>query len=260
MDYFGFCKGIKNLNLPNLKELDVYEGFFAEFYNKCANEKFDIDLYLSLANVYGSKVLELACGSGRVLIPLLENGHEATGLDLSQDMLNILQRKCIDKFENVKLVCANMAEYISEEKYDMVILSQGSLCLLKDNEDRIKIFRNTYKNLRDGGLFVFNYIDSSFENITVGELKPKYFFSATQKSFIILTEKIWNDKSKSVINLYGEEITRTGEVYRYLGNTTKYLLSKSLIDIIISESGFTKIKDYTIEIPEGIMRFELLKK
>ena len=260
MDYFGFCKGIRNLNLPNLKELDIYEGFFAEFYNRIVNEKFDIELFLNLANVYGSNILELACGSGRLLLPLLENGHSVTGVDLSKDMLNILEKKCANKYMNLKLICANMIEYLSDEIYDVAILSHGSFCLLQEEKDREILLKNTYKNLRDGGIFVFNYIDSSYKNIIAGDLKPKYFFNKSQKSYIILTEKIWEDKSRSVINLYGEEVSRNGEVNRYLGSTVKYLLSQPIVDKIISDSPFTKLRDYTIQIPEGLVRFELLKK
>ena len=43
----------------------------------------DVALWLSLAQQTGGPVLELACGTGRVLLPLARAGYEVTGLDLS---------------------------------------------------------------------------------------------------------------------------------------------------------------------------------
>lgn len=48
----------------------------------------DVDLYLNLALAAGDPVLELGCGSGRLLLPLAQAGHRVTGLDLSAPMLD----------------------------------------------------------------------------------------------------------------------------------------------------------------------------
>ena len=48
----------------------------------------DLDLYLSLALATGDPVLELGCGTGRLLVPLAQAGHRVTGLDRSPPMLD----------------------------------------------------------------------------------------------------------------------------------------------------------------------------
>src|SRR5688572_14229671 len=62
--------------LPELYDLE-HAGFFD-----------DIDLYLRLAEVVGDPILELGCGTGRVLEPLAAAGHRVTGIDRSPPMLN----------------------------------------------------------------------------------------------------------------------------------------------------------------------------
>src|SRR5918993_5294276 len=47
----------------------------------------DVELYLRLAEVVGDPILELGCGTGRVLAPLAAAGHRITGIDLSPPML-----------------------------------------------------------------------------------------------------------------------------------------------------------------------------
>jgi SAM-dependent methyltransferase len=62
--------------LPELYDLE-HAGFSDDF-----------DLYLRLAEVVGDPILELGCGTGRVLGPLAAAGHRVTGIDRSQPMLN----------------------------------------------------------------------------------------------------------------------------------------------------------------------------
>ncbi len=58
--------------------------------------KDDIAFYKEKAKESGGPILELGCGTGRVTIPLLEEGNEVWGLDLSADMLSQLRKKVAD--------------------------------------------------------------------------------------------------------------------------------------------------------------------
>src|SRR5215210_8633506 len=53
----------------------------------------DLPLYLDLAAAEGGRVLEVACGSGRVLVPLARAGHDVVGLDASPHMLALARGK-----------------------------------------------------------------------------------------------------------------------------------------------------------------------
>jgi ubiquinone/menaquinone biosynthesis C-methylase UbiE len=48
-----------------------------------------LDFYRRQIARYGEPILELACGSGRLTIPLIESGIQITGLDISEEMLNL---------------------------------------------------------------------------------------------------------------------------------------------------------------------------
>src|SRR5919199_2923924 len=53
----------------------------------------DLPLYLDLAASQGGRVLELACGSGRVALPLARAGHMVVGFDTSPHMLGLARQK-----------------------------------------------------------------------------------------------------------------------------------------------------------------------
>src|SRR5919108_3094164 len=53
----------------------------------------DLDMYQNFAELCGGSILELACGSGRVLLPLAREGYEVTGVDTSASMLNLARQR-----------------------------------------------------------------------------------------------------------------------------------------------------------------------
>ena len=74
----------------------------------------DLGFVLSLASQAGGKVLELGCGTGRLLLPLARAGFTITGLDSSEAMLALAQQKLAQESEvirgRVTLVSGDMAD------------------------------------------------------------------------------------------------------------------------------------------------------
>lgn len=62
---------------------DAYVGDYAE----------DIPFYLDLASACPARILEVGCGTGRILLPLLKAGHKLTGVDISPEMLALASEK-----------------------------------------------------------------------------------------------------------------------------------------------------------------------
>ena len=68
----------------------AYQAICAEFYDvfrKDASER-EVYFYEQLLKKYPGKSLEAMCGSGRILIPLLEKGYQVQGIDYSRPMLD----------------------------------------------------------------------------------------------------------------------------------------------------------------------------
>lgn len=54
---------------------------------------FGLDFYVDLARQARGAILDIACGTGRILLPCLQAGADGDGLDLSEAMLNTLRKK-----------------------------------------------------------------------------------------------------------------------------------------------------------------------
>ena len=83
---------------------------FAEVYDAIYEGRDDTGLWLEIAaGAAGRPILELGCGTGRVLLPLARAGHEVTGIDLSERMLDVCRAKLRleppEVRERVQLLC-----------------------------------------------------------------------------------------------------------------------------------------------------------
>ncbi|WP_342472491.1 class I SAM-dependent methyltransferase [Metasolibacillus sp. FSL H7-0170] len=105
----------------------------------------DIEYYLERLKGTKGKILEAAVGSGRFLIPLLENGFIVDGIDYSTEMLDSCRKRCKERGLNPKLYEENLRSFSLESKYEAIVIPTGSFCLIDnftDAKDALKCFYN----------------------------------------------------------------------------------------------------------------------
>jgi SAM-dependent methyltransferase len=111
----------------------------------------DVEYYTrSLSGVSG-RILEPATGTGRILIPLLEAGHEVEGLDISPDMLAICRQHCRDRGLNPVLLDADMTTFVRPATYEAVIIPTGSITLLDGRKPTLQALACCHESLVPGG-------------------------------------------------------------------------------------------------------------
>lgn len=121
--------------------------------------KEDLPFWLDLAAQAGGPVLELGCGTGRVLIPLAKAGYRLTGIDRNPAMLRFLLAN-IDEDISPKpqLVVADMCQFNLEAKFSLVILPCNTFSTLSENE-RIACLCCVHKALIPGGRFAVSTVN-----------------------------------------------------------------------------------------------------
>lgn len=102
-----------------------------------------------------SPVLEPMCGTGRFLLPLLEEGFNIHGFDASDHMLASLHAKA--KAKNLTpTVWKDFAEDLKlPEKYNLFFIPSGSFCLIIDLMAVQTALKNIYEHLSSNGIFLF---------------------------------------------------------------------------------------------------------
>ena len=86
----------------------------------------DMDFYLDFCRSAGGKILELGCGTGRILIPAAVSGCSMIGLDFSQHMQAVCKRKLEDQpqevQERVRLFRGDMTDFDLHETFALVTI------------------------------------------------------------------------------------------------------------------------------------------
>lgn len=140
-----------------MNKLDTYLNLCTEVYDlskpKPAEDAYAF--YRSYVAKANGSVLEPMCGTGRYLLPLLEEGFNVQGFDASEHMLEALSIKA--KTKNLKpLVWKGFVEDLKRlEKYNLIFIPSGSFCLITDPDavkSALKIF---YDHLTDDGVLLF---------------------------------------------------------------------------------------------------------
>jgi len=156
---------------------DVYENAgFCRFYDWVYDGfEGDIPFYLGLAERYGPPVLEVACGTGRVTLPLARAGFEVVGIDLSEPMLAIARSKCECEPEEVRnavsLIQTDMRHFRLGRTFCCVFVPNASLFHLHDAVALRQCFACLFEHTRPGGVLAVDLVaPKRMANQEVGDL------------------------------------------------------------------------------------------
>jgi SAM-dependent methyltransferase len=137
--------------------METYRRLCTEFYeldkpHAPANE---LAFYTAYAHNAGGPIFEPMCGTGRFLIPLLEQGLDVDGLDASVHMLAVCEQKCLTKNLRPKLYQEFLHEFRSDKKYNLIFIPTGSLGLITRLAEIKKCLSILYDLLLPNGKLVF---------------------------------------------------------------------------------------------------------
>lgn len=133
-----------------------YTRLIADWYDDWLKDLTrDIDYYSEFFNGFNGKILELACGTGRLLLPIAESGATIHGLDSSQDMLDVLQGKAANlKIKDIELHNQLMENFSLPTKYDAIFVASGSFQLLTSTESALNSLECVRDHLSDNGFIL----------------------------------------------------------------------------------------------------------
>lgn len=205
----------------------------------------DYQFYSNLMDE-NSLALELACGTGRIYLDMINDGYNVHGLDISEDMLLKLKNKAKNKDITVdKLINEDISSMNLENRYDVIYYPFNSICHINNGVDnKIDVFSNIRDHLEDDGIFAFDLFVADFDVMeTYGDLKSKHFeHESTIYKFETWTEVVskveQTIRSKNrVINVDEDKL-----VWNEYHNLSLY--PKQQIELILKCSGFSEYDIY----------------
>jgi SAM-dependent methyltransferase len=120
---------------------------------------YGFDFYVGLAKAAGGPVLDIACGTGRILLPCLQAGVDIDGLDLFEGMLTQLRKKAAARGLCPQLYQGDMASFQVGRRYALLMIPFNAFVHNLTTDDQIKSLVCCREHLQPGGLLAF---DTSF--------------------------------------------------------------------------------------------------
>jgi SAM-dependent methyltransferase len=144
--------------------MEQYSGVLARFYDQYfVGLEGELDFYLQQAAECGGSVLELGCGTGRILLPTAISGVDICGLDSAPPMLaQLQQRKAAlpaDQASRIDLVQGEMQKFSLDRRFRLVTIPYRSFQHLLAPADQEEALHCIYQHLETGGRLAFNIFD-----------------------------------------------------------------------------------------------------
>ncbi|MBD3210782.1 methyltransferase domain-containing protein [Candidatus Micrarchaeota archaeon] len=146
--------------------MEIYDEM-ARRYDLIYGDLADLEYYMNEARNARGKVLEVGCGTGRILLHLLEEGIDAQGLDSSPEMLAVLKEKAEKKGLEPRVSCADMLDFSLDDRFQLIILPYRTFLHLKNKSDMEKALLNLKKHLEPGGRLILHVYKPLEEDLSM---------------------------------------------------------------------------------------------
>lgn len=222
--------------------MDAAKGFFdawAEFYDADYEEQDigDIEFYRELAREADGPVLEVGCGTGRVYLELLRAGIDADGFDISEEMLEELERKAAADDLTPTVWQADMTDFDTGRDYALVMVPFRTFLHNLTLADRTAALQNFRQALEPGGRLALNAFVPSFEAICETYGEPRERTVTRDGAEYVVTDVTRIEDEVDGIVRAERTVQRGGEVVQE-GTFRLALVSKAEFELLFETTGW----------------------
>ena len=225
-----------------IDNFDIY----ARFYDPDLGDlDTDIRMYEQFAARCDSPILELGCGTGRVLIPLARLGYRITGVDASAAMLERARDKVAeeDLTERVTLVEQEMGELELEERFNLAFAALNSFAHLHATDDQLAALARIRRHLNPGGLLVLDMFNPDMGRLLAsrGQVALARVMEGPgtgQRTMRFTTDEV--DLGRQIIHTtyIVDEIDAGGQVKRTLFPFSLRYVFRYELELLLRHAGF----------------------
>jgi len=138
-----------------------YYGMMAQFWDLFRGDTStweDRFFYLDVVKKYGQPVLDVGCGTGRILLDFMQQGIDIDGVDNSPDMLGLLQEKAKKLNLNPTVYQQEMTALSLPRKYQTILVPSSSFQLLLDADSPLIAMRHFFEHLLPDGILAMPFM------------------------------------------------------------------------------------------------------
>jgi SAM-dependent methyltransferase len=218
---------------------------FARYYDAdFAEHDEDVAFYRQMASRTGGPILELMCGTGRLLLPLVREGHSVTGVDVAPAMLARcranLKREGLE--ERATLVEADVTQLALDTRFELALIAINSFMHLPDVEAQLVALQQTHAHLTPGALLILDLFNPDPRTLLADErvlLFVKSFELEDGRSVqkYLIQRRDFATQTSHVQFIY-DELDDQGRVRREIIPFTMRWLYRYELEHLLARAGF----------------------
>lgn len=175
--------------------MDYVSGFYdhPDLYDALLPVSAHVPFYVDVAQQRAGAVLELACGTGLLTIPIAQLGRPTVGLDQSGAMVAAAKRRASADNVPVTLLQGDMRDFALRREFNLIFVARNSLLHILSTADLLAVLRAVRNHLAPDGVFAFDVFNPDVRLLArpAGQRFP--VMEATTSSFGVLSVEATND-------------------------------------------------------------------
>ena len=207
----------------------------------------DLPFWVGRAKQARGPVLEAGCGTGRVLIPTLQAGVDAEGLDLHPGMLEVLKEKATALGLSPHAHLADMRDFTMARRYALITVPFRAFMHLLTTEDQLRAIRCMREHLEAGGALVIDLFYPTFSRMVepADEERIEREFPHPQTGLPVAMVSVRREYDRVQQTLRAEMEVRESDARGYAGAVHKYPISlrwtfRFEMELLLRAAGFTR--------------------
>ncbi|HEY0755112.1 MAG TPA: class I SAM-dependent methyltransferase [Ktedonobacteraceae bacterium] len=208
----------------------------------------DLDMYRNFAELCGGKILELACGSGRLLLPLAREGYTLVGVDTSERMLEIARGALAKEglTARCQLVQQDMCSLQLPDKFRLALIALGSFGHVITRAQQRLALLAIRQHLSKGATFILDISneDARYMEALSGQMLHQGTWQQEDGSYVTHFLSPASSNSQHLLDLthFYEVHHQGGNVQRHVAQTSLYLFERNETELLLTLAGF-RVKD-----------------
>ncbi len=204
-------------------------------------KKDDVPFYIEQAKAADGKVLEVACGTGRVYLKLLKEDVDAYGIDISKEMLEALKEKAEVLKLRPQVEQADMRNFDIQKGFSLILIPFRSFLHNLTIDDQVRTLKNCRRHLANNGKLVLNFFFPNPEIIsnTYGK-EIKESFDTEEGQVKLISKSYFVDEPEQLI-----ECTFIRRKDNHIVSRTRLvLIYKREFELLLKLAGFRRWQVY----------------
>jgi SAM-dependent methyltransferase len=198
-----------------------------------------------------ARILEVACGSGRVSHPLLKAGFNVTGLDLSAKMLRLAEKKLdgapeelLQRANYVQGDMRDLAAALGQQEFDLIFIAINSFQHLRTQADQLACLQSIRQHVAPAGRFIIDVFNPEDKESYPADGRMEYTgapYNPLNDSYIhiFLSTTARPAEQKRVYHYFYDETFPDGTVKRTVSRFNLRYIYRFELQLLLERAGFS---------------------